>query len=254
MKSNVVLALLLGVGTVGFLAWRVWTVSTMEAPQYEVVEDPSGSHGPACASLEGLVGRILDSPGATSGSVLTVLDLGDESTANEPRRIGTHPFLTNRRVAQSDREIARERASIVDEINAQCRAIGQTNISPIFLGVEQAVADLHARGCVARSHCTLIVDSDLQENVEASIKVRFAGPTKHARALPPPIDNAGIEVVFCGYVVAVGRSDSPSGRTVGPVPPRNAAQEERLQQIWRELFTMPEGVSFEPYCMDSIAQ
>lgn len=248
MKSSTLLAILLGTTTVGFVGWRVCVVLTSDVPQYDIVEDVSGSHGPACESLKGLVAQIFDSPGATSGSALSVILPGDRSTANEPRRIGTYPIPTIRRVAEGASELTRERENILAAVARQCKAVPQPTISPIFLAVEQAVADLRARGCDMRSHCRLIVDSDLQETVEISIRTRLNGPNKHAPPLPPPIDNAGINVGFCGYAVAVGRTVSRSGKKVGGVQPRSAEQEERLKQIWRELFTTPETVIFEPYC------
>lgn len=247
MKSNTALAILLGAATVGFVAWQVHAVLTTEPPQYEIVEDHSGSHGPACASLRGLAGQALDSPGATPGSALTILLLGDHSTANEPRRIGTYPIPVDRRVAEGPHEIVSERAAILDEIGGICQTLPQTNISPIFLGVKQAVADLRARGCGIRSQCSLVVDSDLQENVELSIKRRLNGSAR-GPALPQPIDNAGINVDFCGYAVALGNVLGPMATRTVTVPPRNANQDARLQESWRSLFSESSAVAFEPYC------
>lgn len=250
MKSNTLLAILLGTATVGFVAWRVCAVLTTEAPQYGIVEDPSGSHGSACASLRGLVGQALEAHGATVGSMLTILLLGDRSTANEPRRIGTYPIPIIRRVAEGANEIVRERAGILADIMTKCQALPQTDISPIFLGVKQAVSVLRARGCSVHSRCSLVVDSDLQENVELSIKRRLDGSAR-GPAVPPSIDNSGISIAFCGYAVAAGHMVGPSGKKTGSVSPHNTTQEVRLQETWRELFTRPDAITFEPYCMDS---
>lgn len=247
MKSNTLMAILLSAATVGFVAWRVCAVLTAEVPQFEIVVDPSGSHGPACGSIRGLIGQALDAPGATTGSELTVLLLGDHSTANEPRRIGAYSIPIDRRVAEGPHEIARQRTGIIDEVGGICKALPQTDISPIFLGVKQAINDLRSRGCNVRSNCSLVVDSDLQENVELAIKRRLEGNAQ-GPALPPSIDNEGIHVDFCGYAVVAGRTVGASGNNIGSVQPRGAAQEARLKQTWRALFVAPTRVSFEPFC------
>jgi hypothetical protein len=66
--------------------------------------------------------------------------------------------------------------------------------------------------------------------------------------LAPPIDNEGIDVVFCGLAVTTGRVIKSSDRKIGRVLPRDPGRENRLQLVWRSLFTTRELVRFEPYC------
>ncbi len=253
MRLNTVYMILLSIGVIGFVAWRIRAVETMHSPQYEIVEDPSGSHGPACQSLPGLVEHVLESPDATPGSTLTVLVLGDQSTANEPRRLGLYPIPTITRVAEGRNEIARRRGELLADIQNKCRSVRETTISPIYLGVKQAVVDLRAKGCHAGSRCRLYVDSDLEENVETSIMRSLHSRSGRATSLPPPIDNAGINIAFCGTAVVVNHIIGPSGRRVATVVPRSAGQEDRIRRVWRRLFAQPEAVTFEPYCPESNA-
>lgn len=247
MKSRLY-AILVCVCASAFIVWRLHAVKRTVSPQFEIVDDPSGSHGPVCTSLQGLAARVLGLPGATSQSTLTVLFLGDQSTANEPRRIGSYPIPTIRRVAEGRNEIARQRGKLLANIQNKCKSVRQTNISPIFLGVKQAVADLRAEGCRAGSGCRLYVDSDLEENVETSIKRSIHISSGGAPSMPPLIDNAGITVAFCGTAVVVSHITSPPGRDGGTVAPRNAGQEDRFRRVWRGLFDQQEGVTFAPYC------
>ncbi|MGH9345005.1 MAG: hypothetical protein ACRD19_14745 [Terriglobia bacterium] len=248
MKPNVLYAILLSIGAAGFVAWRVHAVKTNNPTQFEILEDVSGSHGGVCTSLQGLAKQALVSPDASFGSTLTVLVLGDQSTADEPRRIGVYPIPTIRRVAEGRSEFLRQREAILANLRTKCQWLRQTTISPIFLGVAQAVANLRAHGCRADSRCRLFVDSDLEENVEVSMKERLSHPSAKAGSLPPAIDNTGVEVGFCGTAVTAGRIVDPSGRESRKVQPRSAIEEHWMRQTWLKLFTVPETVKFEPYC------
>ncbi len=68
------------------------------------------------------------------------------------------------------------------------------------------------------------------------------------RSLPLPINNEGVDVVFCGLAVTAGRMVDPPGREIRRTLPRDPGREDRLRQIWRSLFTRREAVRFEPYC------
>jgi len=133
-------------------------------------------------------------------------------------------------------------------IRNKCQAIHPTTISPIFLGVKEAMSALRARGCGRTSDCTLFVVSDLEENVEISIKKSLNRTTDEGRALPPPIENEGIDVSFCGLAVTTGRFGDSLPRGYREESPRTPAREDRLREIWRSRFTSRGTVSFEPYC------
>src|SRR5882762_8591986 len=118
----------------------------------------------------------------------------------------------------------------------------------ITVEYKQAIADLRALGCSEASHCQLLVNSDLEENVETSIKKGLNGATNEKHILPSPVENEGIDVAFCGVGVTTGRILDSSPGKFHKAPMRTPAGEDQLQETWRSLFTDPAAVSFEPYC------
>lgn len=237
-------------GAAAFVAWRVVAIKTSYPVQFDVVEDFSASHAHPCNSLQGLAEQVIESPDASLGSTLTVLATGDRATADEPHRIATYPIPAIRKVAEGQGELQKQRAAILDELRTKCQSVPQASISPIFLGVKEAVADLRAHGCGITSRCTLFVDSDLEENVEPSIRERLNGRTRRAGPLPPAIKNAGIRVSFCGLAMTV--RNGKAGKKWVRAAPRDAIQDDQLRRTWLHLFTDPSAVRFAPYCSSPI--
>jgi hypothetical protein len=248
MRIGTLSAIVLCGASVGFIGWRVHSMRDLEIPHDEIVEDFSASHDVGCESLQGLAEQALQSDNPASGSTITVLVLGDQSNADEPRRMATYSIPTIRKVLEGRNEIAQQRAAILADLRNKCLSLPRTMVSPIFLGVKQAIADLSAQGCSEKSHCRVFVDSDLEENVETSIKEALNRVRKTGSALPVPLDNEGIEVSFCGFAVTSGQIVDAPGRKILKTSPRDPGRDDRLQQVWRSLFTNPEAVSFEPYC------
>ncbi len=247
MKTGVLYAILLCLASVGFIGWRVYVLKNREIPHFGLVEDASLSHAEGCESLLGLAEKALSADGVSSGSTVTVLVIGDADTANEPWQLGTYSIPTTRKVLEGRTATSRRRQDVLHDILTKCRAVRRTTVSPIFLGVKQAVADLRAQGCTETSHCQLLVDSDLEENVETSVKKILNGTTGKKTILPL-VENKGIDVTFCGLAVTTGRLVDSSSRGFRKAPLRTPAREDRLQEIWRSLFTNPAVVTFEPYC------
>jgi hypothetical protein len=248
MKTRVLFAFACCILGVGFVGWRTYVHTHRSTPHFVVVADPSLSHLGSCESLLGLAEQSLRADGASQDSTLTVLVLGDTSTANEPWKMGQYSFPLTTKVLEGKSANTRRRDELLADIRRKCEAIRRTSVSPIFLGVKQAVADLHAHGCKAASHCRVFVDSDLEENAEPSIKnvLNRAHNTKHP--LPTPLDNQGVEVSFCGLAVTAGPMANLPGKEIHRTLPRDQGRDDRLQQVWRSLFTNPELLRFEPYC------
>ncbi len=101
---------------------------------------------------------------------LTVLVLGDEATANEPWQLGRYFIPATRKVLEGRTANLKRQEAVLHDIWNKCQTIRRTTVSPIYLGVTQGVADLRAHGCKWTSSCQVLVDSDLEENVERSIK------------------------------------------------------------------------------------
>jgi hypothetical protein len=248
MKRSILFALICSILCAGFVGWRVHVLANYFAPQFAIVVDPSLSHPGGCDSLLGLADQVLHSDGISRDSTLTVFVLGDASTANEPWQLGRYSIPVTRRVLEGKTSNQQRLDELLADIRRKCGTIHRTKVSPIFLGVKQAVADLHAHECSESTHCRVFVDSDLEENVEAPIKEALDRTGKTKLALPEPLDNHGIEVSFCGLAVTTGRIVNPPGRETRRTLPRDPGRDDRLKQVWRSLFTQPELVRFEPYC------
>jgi hypothetical protein len=251
MRPQILYTIVLCVASAIFIAWRIEAVRTRETPHFEIVKDPSASHGGGCESLVGLTGHVLGANAASPDSTITVVILGDQSTASEPWRMGTYSVPSVRKVLEGRSAKLRQQQEILRDISGKCQALRRTRISPIFLGVTQAVADLHARGCKTTSHCQLFVDTDLEENVEPAIRkalLRDDGP-KHIST--SPVDNTGIGVTFCGVAVTDGRIRDRAENAARQFVRHDSDRLKRTQEIWRSLFAVPSLVRFEPYCPKS---
>jgi hypothetical protein len=142
----------------------------------------------------------------------------------------------------------RRQEELLSDIQSKCKTIRRTSISPIFLGVRQAIADLRAHECEENSLCKVFVDSDLEENVESSIKEGLDKRHSTRHFSTEPLDNQGIGVTFCGVAVTTPRTMNSSGEETRRTLTRDSDREENLRMVWRSLFTQPELVKFEPYC------
>jgi hypothetical protein len=233
--------------SLAFVGWQVHAVKTRATPHFEIVEDFSLSHARGCDSLVGLAERVLDTQSVARNSTLTVLAVGDRTTADEPWRLARYSIPRDDKVLEGRTEKLRRQQELLRDLRNRCLAARRTTTSPIFLGVKQAVADLRAQGCKANSHCELLVDSDLEENVEPSIKKSLnVGDDRHFSL--PSIDNAGIDVTFCGLAVRAGRIVEPSGRKIRRAFFHAPEGDDRLPEVWKSLFTRQDEVRFEPYC------
>ena len=248
MTRQLLCVLLVFLASAGFVAWRVYAVHTYEAPQFEIVKDPSASHEGGCESLAGLTGQALETNAAGPGSTVTVLVLGDQSTAGQPWRMGTYSVPTIRKVLEGRSAKLRQQEQILQDVSGKCQALRQTTVSPIFLGVTQAIADLRARGCSASSHCDLFVDTDLEENVEPVLKKALSKKDGEKWNSLPRLGNSGIDVLFCGVAVTNGRVHDTSEKREWKFVRRDSSEVHRMQEVWRSLFAEPATVHFEPYC------
>jgi len=90
MKQPIVILISACVATVGFVGWRVHEMRSERVNHFALVQDPSRSFTGGCASLVGSAEAVLRNPGVSRDSTLTVLVLGDDSTAHEPQRLASY--------------------------------------------------------------------------------------------------------------------------------------------------------------------
>jgi len=154
----------------------------------------------------------------------------------------------SRKVIEGRHANVERQQELLQDLLARCESVRSTSVSPIFLGVKQAIADLRAEGCKGGSQCGLWVSTDLEENGVRAIEERIDHARHDKEPLPNVLDNGGIMVTFCGFAQTAGRIIGPSGREIHTVALRDPHRDDRLQTVWRALFTRPELVSFQPYC------
>jgi hypothetical protein len=196
----------------------------------------------------GITEQLLDSHAVSPGSWLTVLAIGDESTAYEPKLLARYPIPVNRRIVEGPKTGLRRQQEILDDLKQRCGQLHPTMVSPIFQGVKQGVAELRTLGCGNGSDCKLWIDSDLEENAVTAINRILEHPESNRQALPAPLHNEGIRIAFCGLAVTAGRIIGRSGRETRKARPRNPGHDDNLRRTWAALFTKPELVTFDPYC------
>jgi hypothetical protein len=248
MKQPIIIFASVCIASAGFVAWRVHAMRHHTVNHYESIYDPSLSFTGGCQALVGAAEKVLSDPGLSASSTLTVLALGDASTADEPWRMAEYPIPTSVKVIEGQRVSAEHREHLLRVLWSRCRAVRPTLRTPIFLGVSQAITDLRANGCTTGSHCGLWVTTDLEENGVRAIEERINHGREVIGALPAPLENSGITVTFCGFAQTAGRLVGPSGREIGKATIRDPHRDARLQAVWRSLFSRPKLVSFEPYC------
>jgi len=184
-----------------------------------------------------LASEVISHQPSAPGSVLAVLLTGDASTSNEPVELVRLSLYQKKKVIESEKTAELFRQRQLSELLSMCQGTKETRISPIFLGVKQAVADLRARGCQKDSGCELFVDTDGQENVEPQVQHAVTGKETHRIKLPAKIPNQGVKVEICG--LAATTSDASRGRS---------ATSAVVPQVWFLLFSNPDLVELRPFC------
>jgi len=248
MKAQILVSIVLFSLSAAFIGWRVHATRNLKTNHAVLLIDHSLSHPDTCLSVAGLAERIVHMDTFASGSMLTALVLGDEGSANEPRRFAQYQIPRSNKAIEGRTANLRQQQELVQDIQERCEAIPRTMISPIFLGVKQAIAELRSLGCKEDFACVLYVGSDGEENMEQSIKHALRGSPGDGPSLPAPLNNKGIQTVFCGIAVTAGRVVDPSGREIRKLLPHDASRDDGLKNTWSSLFTEPALVSFEPYC------
>jgi len=248
MKSMTASLLLLGVLTTGFVGWREHISKTQKINHAELVVDRSVSNTNDCSTLIGVAQRAIHMDVLSAGSVLTIVVVGDEKTAHEPWRLATYDIPKTTRAIENPKTHLRKEYMLLEDLRNKCINVRATTISPIFIGVKQAIADLHARGCGSNSQCQLFAITDGEENVESSVKHSISGTSNMNQSLSASLNNEGIHVTFCGLAALAGRIVDPAGREIRKVQPHDSNRDDRLRKTWSALFTTPANVTFEPYC------
>ena len=227
----------LGGFLLGFVAWRLQAPAPVPITA-GVLIDRSDSMQDPCAALAETTSRILQLSADRNGSTLAVFVTGDLGSANQPVLLASREAPTRQRLLKGSQLLQLEKAAFVDELKKRCAQQPVTRTSPIYAALQDAVNHLRSVAAPAGDR-QLFVVSDLRETVEPHIKKALAQPLgskiKGPLAL---IDNTAVRVVICGYA---------------QTRDQQARQNERLIEVWNQLFTDPSLVKFEPFCSSQTA-
>jgi hypothetical protein len=241
--KSLMVAIVIGGSVLGVICWRVVDREPLRPTHGVLLCDNSGSMADAQASCAGLAERALDTPKLSKGSTLTVITLGDGRSGNEPRLVARYALPSSRRALEGKGASARRKNQLLADLQGQLERLPRTDRSPIFLAVKRGIEQLRGSGCGADSACHLFVRTDGEETAESSLRRALDGKGK---PMDPPdaIANDGIAVTFCGLSETSQSAGTESNsRTV-----HNARHGDRVREVWSSLFTVPDSVSFEPYC------
>src|ERR1043165_8404402 len=249
MRLKPILIIILGLTTGATFGY--WRYSVAGRPHtvahFAFVQDPSDSIQTDCGRIVGLAERALSMPDTKEGSTITLFALGNPETANEAQMLGAFQVPVIRRVIEGQRAAAREREALFSGLQSRCAEVRQTRVSPVFQALKRGVEYLHGVGAPDDSRY-LFVQTDGEETENAQIKKALNGERGALRYLPPPIQNAGVHVTFCGMAETVGATADNDNKVHQKSRKRDSARADRLREIWGKLFTNPELVVFEPYC------
>src|SRR5712692_4139261 len=147
MKTTTVIVLLAGIASIGFIGWRVHAMRKQTVNHFAVVGDASLSYTGGCASLVGSAEELVRVSQASRGSTLTVLMTGDAASANEPRELARYLVPASRKIIEDRHANEHRQSEILRDIAAKSHAVAPASISPVFMGVKEAIASLRAQEC-----------------------------------------------------------------------------------------------------------
>lgn len=217
--------------------------------QIAIIRDRSDSTPDDCSRIVGLAERALSVPEIGAGSKITLFSFGDHETANEPRLLGEFKVPVIRRVIEGQRAAAREREDLLTRLGQKCEEVEQTQVSPIFQTLKRGVEHLRSIGSADDTRY-LFIQTDGEETANAQVKKALKSPGAKL-ILPPPIQNAGVRVIFCGIAETVGNTVAANNKGRHLSKQREAQRPDRLHEVWSGVFTDPQLVSFEPFCSKS---
>ena len=137
MTKAVLSIILCGILCAGFVGWRVHVHANQVPIHVEIVLDPSLSHSEGCESLVGLAEQSFRADGLSRDSTLTVLVLGDASTANEPWQLGRYAVPVTSKVLEGKTANMRREAGLLSDIQRKCETVRRTSETS-WRGVREA--------------------------------------------------------------------------------------------------------------------
>ncbi len=232
---------LCAVGAFGY--WRYKEADLAKpAAHVVIIRDLSDSIPDDCAPVVNLTKRALTLDGVGGSSTITLLGTGSKATANEPQKLEQLLVPDIKLVIEGKRRADQRRSELIDKMKGRCAETRTTKASPIFQAVKRGVEHLQGLGN-GEAQRYLFVQTDGEEYANTQIMKALNQRPGTKLALPSPINNEGVRVVFCG--IAETTVDMSAG---GKLRPPAEDRAERRREVWGGLFVRPELVSFEPFC------
>ena len=203
----------------------VWRLDTRPKPvDYGIVIDPSGSNVIDCAEAGAIAKAYLNNSPKAVGSSLTVFSPGSKERDLEPLRVleVEIPYAPTPPLGKPDRDVEAERLQLVQAVEHACQSLAPVG-SPIRRAVLRSVQHLETLPG-EQNHLTVMSDLD-----EREVDLDSSGL--------PAINNAQVEVTFCGFADRVKIDKSTTDMF-------------NLQALWQAQFVAP--VSFQPYCAAAV--
>jgi hypothetical protein len=249
MTLKAALVIILGSGAImTFGYWRYRAAGQSQAAaRFGFIRDPSDSVPKDCGRIVSLTERVLAMPETGEGSTIALFVLGDKATANEPQLLGEFQVPVIRRVIEGQRAAEREKQELLAAVRERCGAAEELQVSPIFQAIKRSIEHLKTVGTAGDSRY-LFIQTDGEETENPQIKKALNQAVGTESKLPPPIQNKGLHVTFCGMAETVGEVVGSDKNVRRKSKQRDPGRADRLQEVWAKLFTNPELVSFEPYC------
>lgn len=251
MNNNVKIILLMvicGAGVMGVGFWRYQVTEKSHPSHAVIVRDRSDSVLNGCDCTIALAKRAFADSHIGDGSTVTVTVTGDSVTANEPKLLSSIKVPLSRQVLEGRDAVVQQRQQILADISTECEKAGQTKVSPIFIAVKRATEHLRSGRCGPDSNCVVYVQSDLEETGDSQIREAIERRAHDKHALPQPINNDGINIVFYAIAETSGDIIDANGKIRRLTKTHDPQRIERIKSVWSSLFTNSERVTFDPYC------
>jgi len=211
--------------------------------------DASLSVEPNCGGVSAFAEGFLNRREIQSGSTLTVISMGVSPSHSAPRlRFHDEIPIADDSIygrPENERKYKDDLEDLLAGVEQACEAVEATGHTPLYQMVEQGLAHLRSENlkCSGSRRCFFLIKTDLLDDVHPELLSVFNAAIDDPNVSLPPelagsLANENIEVSVCG----TQEVRPPAKRSAPPIP---MALRKR---IWRELFTRPGLVSFQPFC------
>ena len=236
-------------GIIGLVFWRT-SITKIHPVHDGILVDPSDSQSNRCSKVSTIAREAMNTSNRGRGSTISLFRMGDASTANEAVLIETFALPDDTKVMGGPNAIAEQRQQLIDRIAKRCSEMPQTTVTPMYLSLKRNVEFLQSLDRGAGARLTLHVVTDGEETVSQEIKKALSDPPGAKLNLPATINNDYVKIVICGFAETIGLVSEAKGKTQTKTKERTALRADRQREVWKNIFSHPELVDVQPYCLE----